>query len=272
MKLSIITVNLNNLHGLQKTMKIILSQTSHDYEWIVIDGGSTDGSKELIEQNVEHIAYWVSELDNGIYAAMNKGIEVATGDYLLFLNSGDCLYNNDTINRFVNFNSDSDVIYGDAKVVDNEGKECHDWKTPTTLRLSFFLKGGLNHQATFIKRDCFNKRRYELNSIYADTVFFVSLLISDYRFTKIEEFIAKYDNTGISSTSFNRQEYKDTVLRKLPYGIQEDYKDIALIQDIDLGIMTKEIVRAPKMLRNIARLFIYPLYYVAKFISCHKGI
>ena len=90
-KLSIITVNLNNCIGLQKTFDSLFEQIFKDFEQIVIDGGSTDGSRELIETNVDKISYWVSEKDSGIYNAMNKGIIKATGDYLLFLNSGDHL-------------------------------------------------------------------------------------------------------------------------------------------------------------------------------------
>ncbi len=92
MKLSIITVNLNNKDGLQKTIDSVISQTFKDFEWIVIDGGSTDGSKELIEKYSDYISYWVSEPDKGIYNAMNKGIKVAKGDYLEFLNSGDIFF------------------------------------------------------------------------------------------------------------------------------------------------------------------------------------
>lgn len=88
-KLSIITVNLNNKEGLQKTLESVFSQTFADYEYIIIDGGSTDGSKELIEKHKNKFVYWVSEKDKGIYNAMNKGIMQAKGDLVIFLNSGD---------------------------------------------------------------------------------------------------------------------------------------------------------------------------------------
>ena len=90
-QLSIITINYNNLAGLQKTFESVFNQTFQDFEYIVIDGGSTDGSKELIEQYHDKIDYWVSEPDSGIYNAMNKGIVRANGEYLQFLNSGDSL-------------------------------------------------------------------------------------------------------------------------------------------------------------------------------------
>ena len=93
MKLSIITINYNNREGLKRTIESVVNQTFTDFEWILIDGGSTDGSKELIEQYSNRFSYWVSEPDNGIYNAMNKGLRAAKGDYLQFLNSGDRLYN-----------------------------------------------------------------------------------------------------------------------------------------------------------------------------------
>lgn len=92
MKLSIITVNLNNRDGLKRPIDSVVSQTFTNYEWIVIDGGSTDGSRELIEQYSNHFAYWCNEPDKGIYNAMNKGIAHAKGEWLQFLNSGDVLY------------------------------------------------------------------------------------------------------------------------------------------------------------------------------------
>ena len=87
MKLSIITVNRNNKDGLEKTIRSVIRQTSHDYEYIIIDGASTDGSPEIIRNYEENITYWISEPDTGIYNAMNKGIRKAQGDYCLFLNS-----------------------------------------------------------------------------------------------------------------------------------------------------------------------------------------
>ena len=105
MKLSIITINFNNHDGLQKTINSVIAQTWKDFEWIIIDGGSTDGSKNLIEQYDKYITYWISESDKGIYNAMNKGIKIARGDYLQFLNSGDYFYNEKVIEKFCNRNN-----------------------------------------------------------------------------------------------------------------------------------------------------------------------
>src|SRR5690606_20733259 len=97
--LTIITINLNNLEGLKTTIESVLSQTWQEFEYIVIDGGSTDGGKEYIESQKTHLNYWVSEPDKGIYNAMNKGILKSSGKYLLFLNSGDHLYDNQSLGR-----------------------------------------------------------------------------------------------------------------------------------------------------------------------------
>ena len=113
MTLSIITINYNNLEGLKKTIESVCSQTYRDYEWIVIDGGSTDGSRELIEENKSHIHYWVSEPDNGIYHAMNKGIAQAKGDYCQFLNSGDYYIAPNTLQQVFSHDELADVNYGD---------------------------------------------------------------------------------------------------------------------------------------------------------------
>jgi len=147
MKISIITINLNNLRGLKRTMESIVSQTSKDYEWIVIDGGSTDGSKELIEQNAEHITYWESESDRGIYHAMNKGIAKATCDYLLFLNSGDCFADTEIIKEFTSTEHFSDFVVGTGK----------DAKKPFTREeeLERLCVSAFPHQSTFIRRSVF---------------------------------------------------------------------------------------------------------------------
>ena len=99
-KISVITINYNNCKGLQRTLRSVLSQTYPILEYIVIDGGSTDGSVEEIRKLESNIDYWVSESDKGIYHAMNKGIRKATGDYCLFLNSGDSLHDVNTLSEF----------------------------------------------------------------------------------------------------------------------------------------------------------------------------
>jgi len=114
--LSIISINLNNVAGLQKTIESVWPQTFTDYEYIIIDGGSTDGSIDIIKKYSDKITYWISEKDNGIYHAMNKGIEVAKGDYCLFLNSGDWLVDKKILENVFSNNHSEDILYGDMMV------------------------------------------------------------------------------------------------------------------------------------------------------------
>lgn len=156
MKLSIITINLNNRDGLQKTIDSVVTQTFKDFEWIVIDGGSTDGSKELIEQYADHFAYWVSEPDKGIYNAMNKGIKVAKGEYLQFLNSGDWLWENDTLNKVFSSTPNEDILYGNW-----EQKDGILFSAPHKLDAIYFFQSTLSHQAVFIKKSLFLYELYD---------------------------------------------------------------------------------------------------------------
>lgn len=269
MKLSIITVNLNNRDGLQKTIDSVVSQTFRDFEWIVIDGGSTDGSKELIEQYAGHFSYWVSEPDKGIYNAMNKGIKVAKGEYLQFLNSGDCLYDNEVLEKFIQRSNTEDVIYGNAVIVDSQGNEISRWNSPEILKISNILIKGLNHQATFFSERCFEHFLYnEGNRIASDSELLMTLLYNSFSFAKFDEYIVKFDNTGISSviTSEDIKEIEDIYNRLLPPGVRADYDEIIMFQDVDLAIMIKTIIRSNKFFRHLTRIFVYPIYYLCKYI------
>ena len=197
MKLSIITVNLNNCDGLPKTIDSVISQTFKDFEWIVIDGGSTDGSRELIELYSEHFAYWVSEPDKGIYNAMNKGMRVAQGEYLQFLNSGDCLKDSATLyDVFFNFHG-GDIIYGDCavRVSDTVQQEIH-YKPVFSLKL--LLDGSINHQSSFIKRKLLQDEPYdETLRIVSDRKFFIRKALEGKSFVHINRTISTFDINGI---------------------------------------------------------------------------
>lgn len=155
MKLSIITINLNQNRGLINTIDSVKSQTFTDYEWIIIDGGSNDGSIETIKENSPFFDYWISESDNGIYNAMNKGIKVAKGDYCLFLNAGDYLYDNLVLEKIFNEISDQDIIYGDLILKNNNSYRLQ--KFPNNLTFYWLYTEYLGHASTIIKRCIFNK-------------------------------------------------------------------------------------------------------------------
>src|SRR4051812_40720498 len=120
--LSIITINYNNRAGLELTMKSVFGQTWTDYEYLVIDGGSDDGSREYIESNARKLKYWVSEKDAGIFNAQNKGAKKSSGNYLLFLNSGDVLASADVLEKYSRHFGSHDLVYGDL-LVEKDGEK-----------------------------------------------------------------------------------------------------------------------------------------------------
>lgn len=233
MKLSIITVNLNNRDGLQKTIDSVISQTFKDFEWIVIDGGSTDGSRELIEQNADHFAFWVSEPDKGIYNAMNKGVVVAKGEYLLFLNSGDRLVNDLTLDRCFSHDSNADVVYGDVCLWD--GNELKEKRFPENLSLGFFYNQTLCHNATFIKKSLFADGLYdESYKIVSDWAFFLIQYIDNKSFEHIDELVVCYDLFGLSTVNeaLMNQERDSMISRVFPDKMLQDYQKMHELEKI----------------------------------------
>ena len=264
MKISIITVNYNNLSGLRKTLKSVISQSSEDYEWIVIDGGSTDGSKELLEEYSDRIDYWVSEKDHGIYEAMNKGIKVAKGDYLQFLNSGDSLADPDIIKRFCERHNTEDVIYGNAIIVDGNDDEVKRFHAPDFVKFSYFFGHALNHQATFFSKRCFKDYRYnEENRIASDIELYMYLMYNHFTFNKWNEYVVRFDNSGLSSQKA-KDEFSGIVDRVLAKGIKADYQEMIQFRDVDLAIMIKKIINSNRILRYMARIVLYPISWLAK--------
>lgn len=208
-KLSIITINYNNKEGLKKTIQSIVSQENRDFEWIVIDGGSTDGGVEYLKQYSEYFTYWVSEKDRGIYNAMNKGIQHSRGDYLLFLNSGDRFFADSVLSKVFPLLQGDDFYIGDI-MNDKDGKmslvqfpRCTDVQTLLNQLIFEFIP----HQASFIHRRIFESQglyREDLR-IASDWFLFYKSFIFGNPTIKVLEFpIAVFDCTGISSTDVNR--------------------------------------------------------------------
>lgn len=197
MKLTIITINYNNKEGLQRTIDSVVCQSYRDFEWIIIDGGSTDGSKELIEQYQQFFSYWCSEPDKGVYNAMNKGILKAKGEYLLFLNSGDALYDKDVLQKVEEVHSNADIISGQVVRMDNN-------ELFRQYRRNIFMQlfiDTINHQGTFIKKSLFNNILYDENlKIVSDWKFWIDAIIRRNASIDIMDIIvAKQDVAGISS-------------------------------------------------------------------------
>lgn len=242
MKLSIITINYNNLEGLKRTYDSVVSQTCQDFEWIIIDGGSTDGSKEFIEEHQYHFAYWCSEPDRGVYHAMNKGIAQAKGEYLNFMNSGDNYADERVIYEFISAGWDEEVIAGDI-MVDND--ELKIWRNPEEGNLDFdyMMQSSVYHQPSFIKKNLFKLYGgYDENlRIVADWTFFINALIlhnGSYRHWR--RIVANYMFDGISSKPENHKfhmEERNRVLNQYARIIRSIEKRNKRIQELDLPIM-----------------------------------
>jgi glycosyltransferase involved in cell wall biosynthesis len=155
-KISIITVVYNNRDCLSKTIESVRSQNYAYIEYILIDGGSTDGTLDIIKQNEDIIYKWISEKDNGIYDAMNKGIKIATGDYIWFLNGGDMIYSNDTIQKIFSLSETAYVFYGDTELFDEHGQSFGRRKLktpPENLTWKNMIDGMIiTHQSLIVKR------------------------------------------------------------------------------------------------------------------------
>lgn len=149
MRLSIITVTLNNLAGLKRTRESIIGQTWHDFEWIVVDGGSQDGSVDFLRSLEIKPTWWVSERDSGVYNAMNKGVLHANGQYVIFMNAGDIFHSERTLEQIFNCNLSADVSYGDwMRVYPRRSEFC---KAPSPLYPFFFFYGNICQQAMVVK-------------------------------------------------------------------------------------------------------------------------
>lgn len=192
MKLSIITVNYNNCAGLKKTIDSVLSQTWKDFEWIVIDGGSTDGCRELIEQHKECFSYWCSEPDKGVYNAMNKGIAHAKGEYLNFMNSGDVFYEPDTLGKVFSSEHTADMVYGDWVRVLSKGNVVIE--APKDPNIYYFYYKNICHQAMFIRGNILRATGYdERYKILADWAYTIRMIISGCKFEYTRNIICSFD-------------------------------------------------------------------------------
>lgn len=213
MLLSIITINYNNRNDMQKTIDSVLAQTWTDFEWIVIDGGSTDGSKELLEQNQKHIAYWCSEPDCGVYHAMNKGIDKAKGEYLNFMNSGDTFYDAETLKNIFSKERKGDILYGDCLLVSEYHNELRRYPNP--MELYAIYERPICHQTMIIRASLLKDGGYDESfSICADYKHLMEKAVKGATFEHIGIAVCRYDMSGISShydEQFKR-EWKDAHL------------------------------------------------------------
>lgn len=212
MKLSIITVNRNNAAGLERTLNSVLPQTFNDFEHIIVDGASDDDSVEIIKRyekesslstlKTPHPIRWISERDKGVFDAMNKGIAMAEGEYLLFLNSGDWLVSEDVLEKVFAENPIADVYYCQENVINNGKVWVSD--IPEDLTFGFFYKSTLMHQSTFMKKSLFDEYglyREDLK-IMGDWEFWLrSIILGNATAKKSSIVVSNYVEDGISATN-----------------------------------------------------------------------
>ena len=223
MKLSIITINFNNLEGLKRTYESVVTQTCQDFEWIVIDGGSIDGSREFIDAHQEKFAFWCSEPDKGVYNAMNKGISKAKGEYLNFMNSGDCFYDDSTIMNVLSQPMTADLIYGDWVRVFHD-HEVFKKAPEKDFHLTVFFEN-VCHQAMFIKTDVLRSKGYdEEMRVYADWKRWMEMSLDGQSFQYIPFTICSFEaGTGLSEHGISNEEY-ELLVKGLPDAIGNGFR------------------------------------------------
>ncbi|MBR3455641.1 MAG: glycosyltransferase [Bacteroidaceae bacterium] len=257
MRLSIITINYNNCKGLEKTLESISNQSTKDFEWCVIDGGSTDGSVEVLRKNESLITYWKSEPDSGIYDAMNKGIKAANGDFLLFLNSGDYLCESDVISKFYAYPGDEDIIYGDIMYETESGLRRIKSMSKQNLTICDFWIHTLPHQASFIKRTAFDKYGYynEKVSVSADWLFYIkSIIIGGASYKHLDLAVAAMQPDGLSSKRTYSSEivYLEELIPKRILCDIPKAVSLAEIQEVPFcGFIYKVLYRLASILKSM---------------------
>ena len=255
MKLSIITINFNNLKGLKKTFDSVVNQTFTDYEWIVIDGGSTDGSREFIDAHKESFSYWVSEPDRGIYNAMNKGILQANGEYLSFMNSGDYYADNSTLSEIFGKSHTADILYGFLIEEFSHDVICKR-TAKKTIKWHDLYFSTLPHQGSFIRRSLFDTiGLYDENlKAVSDAKWFSqAIFLHHISYKYIPQLVAISQPGGLSSTMDISEE---SIKRRK--GV---FPDFITVMDV-YSILWVELLRTSK--------FAYFIFRIAVFIARQK--
>ena len=220
-RLSVITIVYNNARDIERTMLSVLNQTYTNIEYIIIDGLSTDGTLDIIKKYSDRISKLVSEKDEGIYDAMNKGLALATGDYVLFMNSGDELYSPDTVAHVFASAENADIYYGETEMIDANGQSLGQrrHKAPENFTWRSFKYGmSISHQAIYVKRaitEPFN-RKYELS---ADIDWILNAAKKAKTIVNTHQYVAKYLVGGMSKAKHRQSLSERFDIMKEYYGL-----------------------------------------------------
>ncbi len=223
MKFSIITINYNNRDGLRNTIESVVNQTWQEFEYIIIDGGSTDGSVDVIKEYAGRIDYWVSEPDKGIYNAMNKGIAVANGEYCQFLNSGDTLSDTNVAKCIVSELDGKAIYFARTRFMDT----FETITIPQQITMRTLYKRSLPHPSSYIQRQLLLKFPYdETLRIVSDWKFWIqAIILENCSYDLLDLIAVDFDTNGISAKQKNiALTERDVVLKQLlPHRVYIDY-------------------------------------------------
>jgi len=219
--LSVVTVVYNNVADIERTLLSVLNQTYAAIEYIVIDGASTDGTLQVIERYKDKLAKLISEKDKGIYDAMNKGIAAATGDYIIFMNSGDEFYSNDTIALVFASAEDADIYYGETEMMDEHGNNLGRRRhaAPENFTWKDFKYGmSISHQAIYIKRSLVGPYdpKYKLS---ADIDWILRAAKKAKKIVRVPGYVAKYLVGGMSKKKHRQSLMERFDIMKKHYGL-----------------------------------------------------
>ena len=219
--LSVITIVYNNVNDIERTMLSVLNQTYEAIEYIIIDGKSNDGTLDVIRKYENRIAKLISEKDEDIYDAMNKGLLVATGDYVIFMNSGDEFFDQDTVAAVFTSSPDADIYYGETEMIDgarqNLGQRRHKAPEQFTWR-GFNLGMSISHQAIYIKRSLIEPydRKYALS---ADIDWIIRAAKKAKKIINVNRYVAKYLVGGMSKKKHRQSLAERFDIMKRHYGL-----------------------------------------------------
>lgn len=212
--ISIITIIYNGVDLLPGTIESVVGQTYRAIEYIVVDGGSTDGTVAVIEKYADQISQWISEPDKGLYDAMNKGLKMATGDFVWFMNAGDHIYASDTVEKMMKeWTPDTDILYGEVMLVDDARKELGTRSATTKQKLTTPLHWQDLAKGMVVCHQGFLPRReiaplYIENNLTADIDWVIKCLKASKRTTATEIIVASYLVGGLSKQQ-HQQSLKD---------------------------------------------------------------
>jgi len=220
-RLSVITIVYNNAADIERTMRSVLEQTYPDIEYIIVDGLSTDGTLDIIKKYKDKLGKLISEKDEGIYDAMNKGLAVATGDYVLFMNSGDEIYAKDTVAKVFAAADNADIYYGETEMIDSTGKSLGQrrHKAPENFTWRSFKYGmSVSHQAIYVKRSLAEPfdRKYELS---ADIDWILNAAKKAKKIINVHQYVAKYLVGGMSKKRHRQSLQERFDIMKRHYGL-----------------------------------------------------